>query len=172
MRQAGTWNPLLQCLHLDEPLLQQQNTRNYKRLKITTCMPANSGRKIQKDQKNLKCHFRRAGSKRRGLCMPPAPRERWASHRSPTPGHTPTPPHTRNKLVPPQVGTRKGDSLPTAAAGDPIKPCLNFLSGLWSISIDWEGQEPWSVSSDSKPNCPQLSPPSSPQPSPKKKNEQ
>ena len=36
MRQAGTWVPLLQCLHLDKHLLEQQNTRNYKGLKITT----------------------------------------------------------------------------------------------------------------------------------------
>ena len=28
MRQAGTWDPLLQCLHLDQCLLQQQNTRS------------------------------------------------------------------------------------------------------------------------------------------------
>ena len=27
MRQAGTWDPLLQCLHLDTPLLKQENTK-------------------------------------------------------------------------------------------------------------------------------------------------
>ena len=26
LRQAGTWDPLLQCLHLDKQLLKQQNT--------------------------------------------------------------------------------------------------------------------------------------------------
>ena len=28
VRQAGTWGPLPQCLHLDKRLLQQQNTRD------------------------------------------------------------------------------------------------------------------------------------------------
>ena len=28
VRQAGTWGPLPQCLHLDKCLLQQQNTKN------------------------------------------------------------------------------------------------------------------------------------------------
>ena len=28
VRQAGTWDPLLQSLHLDKCLLQQQNTKN------------------------------------------------------------------------------------------------------------------------------------------------
>ena len=27
VRQAGTWDPLLQCLHLDKHLLEQQNTK-------------------------------------------------------------------------------------------------------------------------------------------------
>ena len=56
-----------------------------------------------------------------------------------TPGHTPT-------LIPykeqagPCAGTKRAKnllfSLPTAAAGIPIKPCLKFLYGLYSISID------------------------------------
>ena len=32
MRQAGTWNPLLKCLHLDKCILKQQNT---KKLQVT-----------------------------------------------------------------------------------------------------------------------------------------
>ena len=41
LRQAetGTWYLLLQCLLLGKHLLQQQNTKNYKGLKITVCMP-------------------------------------------------------------------------------------------------------------------------------------
>ena len=27
VRQAGTWDPLLQCLHLDKHLLEEQNTK-------------------------------------------------------------------------------------------------------------------------------------------------
>ena len=53
---------------------------------------------------------------------------------------TPLPsPHMWNQLTPHQ-GARKETcylfSLPPAAAGAPIKPCPNFLSGLLSISID------------------------------------
>ena len=66
---------------------------------------------------------------------PPKGRADSLSHPSGlTPGHTPT------QLTPPQ-GASKGTcylfSLPRAAAGAPIKPCLNFLSGFLSISIDW-----------------------------------
>ena len=34
----GTWDLLLQCLHLDKPLLQKQNTKKLYGLKITMCM--------------------------------------------------------------------------------------------------------------------------------------
>ena len=56
-------------------------------------------------------------------------------------------PHLRAKLILPQ-GARESVTcfpLPPAAAEVPIKTCLNFSSGLWSISIDKGGQEPWSV---------------------------
>ena len=49
----------------------------------------------------------------------------------------------------PAWGVSKGTcylfSLPPAAAGAPVNPCLHFLSGLLSISTDSGGQEPWSV---------------------------
>ena len=38
VRQAGTWDPLLQGSHLDKSLLKPQNTKNYKGLKITVRM--------------------------------------------------------------------------------------------------------------------------------------
>ena len=40
-RQAGTWDPTLQCLHLDVHLLFPSSNRiqrSYKELKITSCM--------------------------------------------------------------------------------------------------------------------------------------
>ena len=107
-RQIGTWDPLLQCLYLDTPLLKQWNTKiqntSYKGLKITVCtvqLGQIMDKKIQKDQKP-KCHFWRAGSKNRGSgekaghCTCPlhtaAPKGR-ADHlslpSSLTPGHTP-----------------------------------------------------------------------------------
>ena len=49
----------------------------------------------------------------------------------------------------PSQGVGKGTYylflLTTAAVGPPVKLCPNFLSDLWSISIDGGGQEPWSV---------------------------
>ena len=38
LRQPGSWNPLLQCLHLDKFRLEQQVQRNYEGLKITESM--------------------------------------------------------------------------------------------------------------------------------------
>ena len=80
----------------------------------------------------------------------PTPK-RWANHLShpscPIPGHISF--GVRNQLVSPCRASRGPCYLfllSAAAAGTPIKPCLNVLSVLLSISIDWEGQEPWSVS--------------------------
>lgn len=38
LRQAGTWDPWLQCLHLEEHLLKQQNTKKLQGTKITVCV--------------------------------------------------------------------------------------------------------------------------------------
>ena len=69
----------------------------------------------------------------------PTQHHQWGGQTTPTPG--PTPIRTPYKeTAPPAPGVSKGTcylfSLPPAAAGVPIKPCLNFLSGLLSISID------------------------------------
>ena len=54
LRQAGTWDPLLQCLHLDTPLCKQQNRKKqYGTENNYACaVGANSGQKIQRDQKS------------------------------------------------------------------------------------------------------------------------
>ena len=57
LRQAGTWDPLLQCLHLDTRLLGQQNTKKLQGTK-NNCVHAQLGQildKIQKDQKPNSC---------------------------------------------------------------------------------------------------------------------
>ena len=78
-RQAATWNPLLQCLHLDKHLLQQRNTNKLQGTK-NNCMHAQLGQirdKIQKRPKTqlplLKSQEQKQGvsSKGRLLCMPP-----------------------------------------------------------------------------------------------------
>ena len=154
LRQAGTWDPLLQSLHLDKHLHQQQNT---KKLWVTenNCVHMQLGQikdnKIQKDQKPS-CHFWRAGSKNRvlgakaGNCACPLHTtlpNGWADHLShsagPTPGPAPTLTPCKEPPRPPRRmsrGTCYLFSLPPAAAGTPIKPCLYFLSGLLSISLD------------------------------------
>ena len=66
------------------------------------------------------------------------PPKGWANHPSnpsaPTPRHTPTPSPYREPACPPSWGASKGNFLlfllPAARAGAPVKPCLNFLSGL------------------------------------------
>ena len=79
--------------------------------------------------------------------MPPAhtTTKGWSDHlsypSSPTPGHTPTLTPYKEPAHHPRQGVSKGNcylfSLTPAAAGAPVKPCLNFLPGLLSISIDW-----------------------------------
>ena len=52
----------------------------------------------------------------------------------------PLPPHTREGTREPVACSRS-----LSPTGVPIKPCLNFLSGLLVISINLGGQELWSV---------------------------
>ena len=121
VRQAGTWDPLLHCCNACTwKNVPQSNKiqRNYKGLKITACMYS-WGKFWTKDIKKpqlplLKSREQKQGvrSKSRVLHMRPALNTTKGVGRPPKP-------------------------LPTAAAGAPIKPCLNFLSGLSSISIDW-----------------------------------
>ena len=53
LRQVGTWDPLLQCLSLDTPLLEQQNTKKPYRTK-NNCRPAQLAKFWTKDTKRAK----------------------------------------------------------------------------------------------------------------------
>ena len=53
LRQAGTWNPLLRCLHLDTPLLQQQNIKKLPGTK-NNCMHAQLQEILDKRYKETK----------------------------------------------------------------------------------------------------------------------
>ena len=101
----GPFATVLQCLHLDKPLLEQQNTKKLHATK-NNCVHTQLGQildqKIQKDQKTqlplLKNREEKpgVGSKSRVLCMSPAlnTTKGWAEHLSHpsglAPGHTPT----------------------------------------------------------------------------------
>ena len=94
------------------------------------------------------------GSKSRVLLMSSAPSTTEGVGTPPKPalrlllGPAPILTPMRNELTPLQ-GRSKGTCclflLPPAAVEAPVKLCLNFLSGLQSISIDQGGQEPWCV---------------------------
>ena len=152
LRQAGT----LCCSACTWTILEQQNTKKLWGTK-NRCVHAQLGQimdnKIQKDQKP-NCHFWRARGKNRvsgakagyffttpcPLHTTPKGGAKHLSHSScPIPGYTPT-------LTPykepahPTSESKQGKLLlvfaSAAAAGAPVKPCLHFLSGLLSISID------------------------------------
>ena len=54
LRQAGTWDPLLQCcLHLDTPLLEQQNTKKLYGTK-NNCLHAQLRQILDKKYKETK----------------------------------------------------------------------------------------------------------------------
>ena len=143
----GTWDPLLQCLLLSKPLLQQQNTKKPHGTK-NNCMPVQLGQILDKRHKKTKTpyfHFWRTksktwmlGAKARYCACPlhtasPKGCRKHLSHPSgQTPEHTHTLNPLRNKLTAPSGSSKQGKlfSLPAAAAGTPVKPCLNFLSGL------------------------------------------
>ena len=84
LRQAGTWNPFLQCLHLDTPLLQQQNIKKLYWTK-NECVHEQLGQildpKDTKRSKNPTATFKETGTKNR---VPEAKEEYYAC-----PLHTP-----------------------------------------------------------------------------------
>ena len=139
--------------------------RNYKWLKITTCMQSWGKLWTTRYERPKKpnCYFWRIQSKstvmggKAGYCTWPVnttlPKQR-ADHLNHPSGLTPT-------LIPckvpahPHLGewASKGScylfSFPPAASGAPVKPCLN-LSGLLSTSVDLGGQVGFLGGSDSK----------------------
>ena len=159
LMQAGTWNALLQCYNAStwtKVFYSNKLQRKCKGLKITACMHSLDKKWTKRYKKTKKKpnwisvekQGVRTGSKSRVLCMPPC-----TQHHQRSGGNTPEPslqpsacthpychPVQRTSSFPP-LGTklaRETDlfSLPAAASGAPIKPCLDFLCGLWSISID------------------------------------
>ena len=140
----GIWGPLLQCLlapgQKSPPVNRIQ--RNYKGLKITA---HKQQKEIQKDQKpNCQSELLRARGAYYAGCLHTAPPREWADHPSYLPAQLMDPPH------PPPHPIEGTCSLPLkeqarkpvtcfcspAAAWVSLKPCLNFSSGLLSISVD------------------------------------
>ena len=142
-RQAGTWDSLLQCLHLDQRLLQEQNAKKLSGTKNCYVQLAQIIDKIQKNWKKVNGHFWRARSKSRVLRTPPAlhstPPEGRADHlRHPSGQPLDTPyPHPRQGAssapCPPPTEACCLFLPPRAAAGAPTKPCLDSSSGFFSI---------------------------------------
>ena len=65
LRQAGTWDPLLQCLYLDKHLLRQQNTKKTIRDESNS-MHAQLGQIMNKKTKKSNCHFGGVQIKKQG----------------------------------------------------------------------------------------------------------
>ena len=132
MRQAWGWDPLLQCLYLDAPLLQQQNTKKLYGTKnnCACALGANSLEQIldAKGTKRPKTSASTSEEPRTKTGLWGAKQEDYAfpctdhlSHpSSPTPGHIPT--------------------LTLCEEQD-----CSTLGSERAISIDEEGQKPWLV---------------------------
>ena len=106
LRQAGTWDPLLQCLHLDECLLKKQNAKKLWCIKIIACVPIWEKLWTVRYYEKTKDPEEELGAKA-GYCtcmLHTAPPNRWADHvNHPSgliPGPTPSLPYLRNQLTP------------------------------------------------------------------------
>lgn len=129
-----------QSLHLDK-YLEQQNTKKPQETK-SNCIHAPLGQIMGKNiTKSLKIQLlllksRESKRKSRVLGRSPitTPPKGWADHLNhPSAPLEPSPPlpYKRNQLAPPCEPGSKGTHclflLPPAAAGAPVKPCLNFV---------------------------------------------
>ena len=114
---------MLQCLHLDKCLLKLQITKKLYGTK-NNCVHAQFRQIMDKRQKK-KNKKKKQKNKRTQLLL----LKSWEQK-----------PGVGSKRHFPW-GVSKGTCylflLPSAAAGAPIKHCLNFLTSLLSISIDW-----------------------------------
>ena len=145
---------VLQCLCHDKHLLEQQNSKKLQRTK-SNCVHSQLGQvpdKRCKRPKSLTAISEEPGATTECLEQKGTKctdfilnSTKWVGKTSnsplrPTPGHTPALiPYTDTAHTPLKKWASKGIlfSLSPAAGGAPIKSCLNFLSGLWSGSIDW-----------------------------------
>ena len=144
LRQAGTWDPFLQCLHLD---ISSSNKiqRNYKRLKITACVSRwlKLWTKRYKKAKTQLPLLRFREQKQGAMHDACTEHHKGGGQTTQTPSgpHRSTPPLTPLKEpARPLRGVSKGtfylSLLPHATALVPIKPCLNSSFVLLSGSID------------------------------------
>ena len=144
---AGTWT---------DSSLSHKIQRNYKGLKITECMCSWGKLRTTRYEKTKKPTATsedpgaKAGWAKARYCARPlhtTPPKGWANHLSCPSNSTPAPAPTLTLYKEPthrpaslQDRVSQGIcylfSFPPAAAGAPVKPWLNFLSGLLSISID------------------------------------
>ena len=144
---------MLQCLHLDTPLFQQQNTKKlYGTENNCACAAgANSGPKDIKRPTNPYCHFLKSQEQKQGTLCPlhTPPLERWAAGipSSLIPGHTPT-------LIPHSSGDLGNlllvFSLPCSWCRNTDKALAEFL--VWPlVNFYWLGKvkHPGSVSKES-----------------------
>ena len=106
--------------------------------------------RYKKDQK-AHCYFRKAWSKIRILCIPPAHKHHQRGDKPPKPPLQPNPwtyPYpmrgSSSSLLREQAnkGTWLLLSLPPAAAEAPINPCLNFLLATYQFLLIMEAKKP------------------------------
>ena len=151
VRQAGTWDPLLQCCNActwTNVSLSNKIQRNHKGLKITACM-CSWGKfwtARYKETKKPNCHFWRARGKSRVLHTPPVHNTTDGVGKTPkppsgpTPGHTPTLTPCKEPTCPPPPPPPQGPSkqenllfvlTPLCCSRGPNTALTEFL--VWSL---------------------------------------
>ena len=160
----GTFASVLHSLQVDTPLLEEQNSKKKKKKLYgfkSDCTHAsvkvNSVQKMQRDQKP-QLPFLKGLEEKQGVrsksranpCTQHHIRGGQTTQDSPWAPLLDSPlpsPHMRNKLVPSQGASKQGTyclfSLPSGAAGVPIKPCLNVFLASSQFLLIGKDQEPW-----------------------------
>ena len=93
MRQTETWDPLLQCWHLDKCLLKQQNIKKLKETK-NNCVYVQLDQFWTKDTKRQIAQLLKSQEQKQGI-MHTSQRRQW----QPTPVFLPGKSHGRKSLV-------------------------------------------------------------------------
>ena len=138
MRQAGTWDPLLQGLHWDTPLLQQWNTKklqgaktNYVHVQFVQTMD-----KRYKQTKKGQLPLLKSWEQKQYIVRAPCIQCYLSPPSSPTPDRFLLLPCIKEPTHSHPLSKQQGNLLLILIPSFRPHPHLNFLTGLWSISID------------------------------------
>lgn len=144
LKKAETWDPWRQCLHSGQMFSGATEYKETIREQKNNCVHEQLEQIFEQDIKRPKTQLLlKVSSIKAGYCsmIPAYSKSKVADHPSHPPAQTldlPLPSLPLGNKLAPMFRSKQGNSLLVfdPCSSSPVKPCLNVLSGLLSISTD------------------------------------